>query len=351
MGMAQLQELEPCARTPNCETKFIRVPRIAPSEAFCPDCRGMTQKERRNQMRKAARAKAKAQNANAQKGEVTGPHAQAEKMQQAESSATGESVGAAIHGGFPPHPGDPFSSSKEVEKTEDSDDTISLPEEEKCGSLCDNPQNKQRIEHVRDSDKTILDSANERNASTKTSCLGVTFDSQGTYPDVIVPGNRAVPVADFLPTRGNVSRSPMWTNERPQEFQRSAAPSPTLSEQIAAFNAELAANPNSNSLGSLDDYFTEPPAIVLGDPVTPIRSNQTATDFLTPLPAHMAFPQFPVNPSSPEIPIDPMLLQLDAQVYLETHLSNGDPIQNVQDAERFLQEILARDRNNKKKRD
>lgn len=304
----------------------------------------MTQKERRNQMKKARRAKPKAQNTKAQKSEVTGHHAHAGKTQRAESSVMGEGRGAAASGGFPPHSGDPFSTSKETEKAEDSDETISLPEEEKCGSLSYNPQKKQLIEHARDPDKTILDPANEQNASTKTPCLGVTFDPQGTYPDVITPGN-------FLPTRGNVSRSPMWTNEQPWEFQRFDAPSPTLTEQIEAFNAELAANPASNVPVSLHEYLTEPHTIAFGDPVTPPRSNQTATDFLTPLPAHTAAPQLTVNPSSPEIPIDPVLLQLDAQVYLETHLSNGDPIQNVQDAERFLQEILARDRNNKRKRD
>lgn len=300
-GTAQVRDVHPCAHAPNCEIQFVRVRRVGKSDAYCPDCKALTPRERKSQRQRAARKnkRAKARSAKAQKGKVTGHRAHSGMKKQGESSAMGESRGAAVGGSSLPNPDDSSSTSEESEETEysddtdpddadpddadpdeadpdeaDSDDTISLPEDEKFGSYSNvtNPQKSRRIEPVSDSDETILDPADEANTSMDSS-RNVVPNPQGTNPGVIAPTNPAGPIVNIAPVQPNVSSAPPWRYQPPAGFQEPAVTllsiwsSPELTERIALFNAELATISSNNVVGHPHDDATGPRPIAPSDPI------------------------------------------------------------------------------------
>ncbi|MCJ1268828.1 hypothetical protein MMC22_008716 [Lobaria immixta] len=373
-GTAQVRDVHPCAHAPNCEIQFVRVRRVGKSDAYCPDCKALTPRERKSQRQRAARKnkRAKAQSAKAQKGKVTGHRAHSGMKKQGESSAMGESRGAAVGGSSLSNPDDSSSTSEESEETEysddtdpddadpdeadpdeaDSDDTISLPEDEKFGSYSNvtNPQKSRRIEPVSDSDETVLDPADEENTSMDSS-RDIVPNPQGTNPGVIAPTNPAGPIVNIVPVQPNVSSAPPWRYQPPAGFQEPAVTllsiwsSPELTERIALFNAELATISSNNVVGHPHDDATGPRPIALGepialdtlttlgDPITLRRPNHTGTHPPTARAPHMASPELDVNPSSSAIPIDPVLLHMD---------------QNAQD-EQFLRQMCDWDESSKSK--
>ncbi|MCJ1262426.1 hypothetical protein MMC22_002296 [Lobaria immixta] len=103
-----------------------------------------------------------------------------------------------------------------------------------------------------------------------------------------------------------------------REHQRLATPSPVPTETTDSFNDELDANQTFEYPSPTRDFSTAPYPIVLrGLPSAPHSSpgpSDLTAENLDPLPWSPAFPQSPVDhPSSPQIPIDPVLLEIDAE--------------------------------------
>ena len=103
-----------------------------------------------------------------------------------------------------------------------------------------------------------------------------------------------------------------------REHQRLATQSPVPTETTDSFNVELDANQTFEYPSPTRDFSTGPYPIVLrGLPNAPHSSpgpSDLVAENLDPLPWSPAFPQSPVDrPSSPQIPIDPSLLEIDAE--------------------------------------
>lgn len=117
-GFAQILQLVPCENIPNCEITHTRVPQnLRSTERYCPDCRGMTKKQRKNLMSKIWKQhRRKSGSAKGQAGGAIGLEegARPRVEQQTESSTMGASRGD-VGGGFVPVFEDPFSTSEETE--------------------------------------------------------------------------------------------------------------------------------------------------------------------------------------------------------------------------------------------
>ena len=260
----------------------------------------MTSQERRTEYKNtwyANSRKAKAERANAQEGRTNAgeisAHAGVEEM--SESSTMGAS-GGTIGDSILPDSGNPFSIPEGALEIEQSDDPSVTPEEE---YILRTNLNLRRVERVSDSDETMIDATNEEDSLTN-----------------------AVPDVTFGPQEDNTdaSTSTPWG-------------SPTLSELIESAHADHDREEATPDMPSYPyNYITGPDAMWLYDfdqsyPVGPF--NQTG-NLLTLAPLDQVPPQFPMHPpSSPQIPIDPVLLHMDA-----VNFNNGrDPtIRNPQDA-------------------
>ncbi|MCJ1261111.1 hypothetical protein MMC22_000975 [Lobaria immixta] len=146
-------------------------------------------------------------------------------------------------------------------------------------------------------------------------------------------GDPADMMVASVPTSSNVLSIP------PQEHQQPATPSPTPTEMSDSFSVEENATPTYSYPSPPGAYHTVPYPIVLRGLLnaphsSPAPSDQTGTN-IDDLPSSPLPLQFPVDaPSSPQILIDPALLQLDALV------SNAvDQMESIQEAEQTLRDM------------
>lgn len=174
-GFAETLDLVLCDNRPNCEIEYKRLSKTRRStEVYCPDCRGLTKQQRRNQTAKARSVanKAKAESSEAQEGITNdaGHVAQAEVEQQAESSTMAVSSGV-VGDGLSSNFENCVSTSEETKETEELDDPALLAEEDdlRRPNLTGSLQNEERMELVSGSDETrVGTAANEEYALTNT---------------------------------------------------------------------------------------------------------------------------------------------------------------------------------------
>lgn len=304
----------------------------------------MTKQERQKQVRSAwyAARKAKRETAKMSEGrtndEAVSAHAEVEQM--AESSTMGAARGAVGGEFFLPDPELPFSTSEWAVETEEPRNPFGLSEEDNIlrSSLLAYLQNVPSTEAVSGSDEMMVDApANEQDPS-MLAFPDITYGPQETNPGALAPafnedlldGSPADTILNSVPTQFNAPSSPRW------EHRQLQTPSPTLEELIETTNAITDAYGATLNIPSPPgDYATGPDAMALSDlptspPISPGPSNQTAANVLTPLPLHMASPQFPVYPtSSPEITTEPVLV-------LDAVFNNGsDSVESPQDAQQY----------------
>lgn len=113
-GKAQILDLRPCGNRPNCEIKYDRVSRNRDGEPFCPDCRNLPGRERKNQTQRALRAAKKSGKADTAVAAGLGGAQAAAVEQQGESSTTGESRPVTLGGEFDPSTDDFFAGPEET---------------------------------------------------------------------------------------------------------------------------------------------------------------------------------------------------------------------------------------------
>ncbi|MCJ1262432.1 hypothetical protein MMC22_002302 [Lobaria immixta] len=255
-----------------------------------------------NKLSVRRKAAAKAQGVNTTGANFSAPVAVG---QHAESSAMAESRGA-IGGGFVSY--DPVSAAAETNS---------------------DWQNEGRTELVSGSEETMHDaSTNEEGAST------------ASLPDLIYGAQEIDPVlAAFNNIPGSVPTSSNVLSIPPHEHQLPATLSPTPTETSDSFRFEENATPTYSYPSPPGAYHTDPyPTVLRGLPNAPHSSPAPSDQRGTNIDAFRSSPiplQFPVDaPSSPQIPIDPALLQLDALV------SNAvNPVQSIQRAEQTLRDM------------
>lgn len=171
-GFAETLDLVLCENRPNCEIEYKRLSRTRRStEVYCPDCRGLTKQQRRNQTAKARslanKAKAESSEAQERKTNSVGHVAQAEV---AESSTMAVSSGV-VGDGLPSNSENCVSTSEETKETEELDDPALLAEEDDLWrpNLTGSLQNEEGMELVSGSDETMVGTAaNEESALTNT---------------------------------------------------------------------------------------------------------------------------------------------------------------------------------------
>lgn len=225
-GSAQILELIPCKKRPDCHITFTIIPaHLRSTERHCPNCRGVTYQERKAQTDKAWHtAHKEVRRARDQERRANGAEdsAHAGVTQRAESSIMGQSR-SVVGGGFLPHSGDLLSLSEETEEP------FLLPEDYSVtrSNVFTSSPNQRHTEPASDSEATV-----EQDQSTN-SCLGVTHGSEETNPGGVALASNDVPqhpASEFYLAPG--------FGMPPREYPRT--PSPTLTERITWFQAELA---------------------------------------------------------------------------------------------------------------
>lgn len=113
-GFAQLGLFDPCENRPNCEISYQRVLRMTRvTESHCPNCRGLTRKERNKQTGKTREArKALARSVRAQEQKTSGAVQNAHGgVEHQAGSSTVVATRGAVGGGLDPYSGDSISNS------------------------------------------------------------------------------------------------------------------------------------------------------------------------------------------------------------------------------------------------
>lgn len=284
-----------------------------------------------NQLSRRRRAEAKAQGVNTN---GAGSSAPVGVEQHAESSAMAESRGA-TGGGFVLY--DPASISEETNL---------------------DWQNEGRTGLVSGSEEMMLDASANEEGRTTDSLPGLTYGAQEIDPDAVLAAFNNLPgFVASTPFLARVARQRLHYGDPadmmvaveapssnvlsipPQEHQQPATPSPAPTEMSDSSNAELNATPTYIYPSPPGTYNTGPYPIEhrrlpTAPHSSPAPANQTGTN-IDALPRSPVPPQFPVDaPSSPQIPIDPVLLELDALVF-----NTVSPVENVQEAEQILRDM------------
>lgn len=254
-GSAQILELIPCKRRPDCHIILTIIPaHLRSTERHCPNCKGVTYQERKARTDKAWHtAHKEVRRARDQERRANGAEdsAHAGVRQRPESSIMGGSR-SIVCGGFLPDSGDLFSHSEENSATR-SDVFASSP-------------NQRHTEPVSDSETT-----EEQDLSTYSN-LHVTHGSEKTNRGGVALASSHDPqhaASKLHPARG--------FGMPPCEYPRT--PSPTLTEIIASFNAELAEVNAARIAKPPRDYSTDsPPPPSPQFPPDPPPSPQTIID-------------------------------------------------------------------------
>lgn len=360
-GFAQALALRPCEDRPNCELKRPRIPKhLRSTENYCPNCRGLTKRERKtlkDKMSKARRdSRAKSVKAQEDSGQVE---------QHGESSRTAENRGAADDG-LLLHD-DLISTSGETNPETDSQnegqaDLVGPDNEDDhfTNSSTDGSHGLQEIDPdpvasafmsappSADLNGFLNRVAQERLHYGDPADIMVNFrptqplTNSGTDsphgPQEINPGPiapvfiNAPPSADCNAFLDRVAQerlhygdpADIMVNFRPtqpsfigisHQDHQPATPPPTGTGMTDSLTVEQNATQPVNVPSPAREYATEPDATALNNlgATLPHFPSQTCTN-LTHLPRNAALPHFPVRPSSPQVQIDHTPLQTDGSV-------------------------------------
>lgn len=368
-GFARTLALIPCENRPNCELQYIRRRQnLASTEAYCPNCRGLSKRERRNQMRRAWMASRKNAGAGSSKsqdgktyGAKDGNAGAGFKQQQAESSRMGKRRGGVAGGGFFPDSNDPSSTPKETAVTNESKDCSSVTEEDRFlrSNLGTVSRNSRPTDLGSGSDQSMEDAPADEEDPSTSSFPDVTHSPQEANPGAVAPATNEAPRFP-VPNSFAARASQQILHYRPTDTMLILVPppqpidsaTPEPEHHLPAIHSstptEMIAEPdvprtiNVLSRPPAYDYVAIPRATALSDrpitslPMTPGPSYQTAATHPPTLPQDMFWHRFsPGHPPSPQIPIDPALLQMEPP----TVPNAFEPTGNIEDLERILRDI------------
>lgn len=316
-NFAQVLELTPCKHRPNCEIHFIRVPEHLRSEKHCSSCKGLSYQERKSLTQRAWREALKEDSLarageRKRKSDDTDDSAHARAKKPVGASIVRESEGI-VGGEYLLGSGDLSSIQEETQEPPFP------PDNPVSSNFTPSSPNQGCTEPADDSDATIDDSDATIDDLTMIGALAKEGDppmkswrdlapvSGETSLSGIAPASNDIPPLSFSsPNLADPSSMPEW------EYPPSRPPSPTLTEMISLFNAELAegdAARNSNAPSLPHDDATITDETGFSDPL------------LAPSPWNPMLPEVPLYPPpSPQTIIDHAMFTID-----DDYFTGADP--------------------------